>query len=56
MARAVNLSGDKETRAQISRAIAIPSNANNKNLGVSAFVQNERGEVLQALSMPLCNS
>jgi hypothetical protein len=49
------LSGDKETRAQISRAIAIPAGANNKNLGISAFVQSERGEVLQALSLPLCN-
>lgn len=49
------LTGDKETRAQVSRAIAIPVGANSKNLGVSAFVQNERGEVLQALSLPLCN-
>ena len=37
-----------------SRQIKVPSNAVRKNLSVVAFVQSERGEVLQALSLPLC--
>lgn len=36
------------------RTIALPEHASLKNLGVAAFVQDERGEVLQALSLPLC--
>lgn len=38
----------------LMRTIALPMKASPKNLGVAAFVQDERGEVLQALSLPLC--
>lgn len=52
----IALSGDaSQTKAALSRAISVPAGANGKNLGVAAFVQNEKGEVLQALSLPLCN-
>jgi hypothetical protein len=52
----INLSGNaSQTTAALSRAITVPAGANAKNLGVAAFVQNEKGEVLQALSLPLCN-
>ena len=37
-----------------SRQLKVPSNAVRKNLSVVAFVQSEKGEVLQALSLPLC--
>jgi hypothetical protein len=42
-------------KAAFSRAIAVPAGANGKNLGVAAFVQNDKGEVLQALALALCN-
>ncbi|WP_292932308.1 DUF1223 domain-containing protein [Noviherbaspirillum sp.] len=38
----------------LMRTIALPLNASLKNLGVAAFVQDDHGEVLQALSLPLC--
>ena len=37
-----------------NRQLNIPANAVRKNLSVVAFVQAEKGEVLQALSLPLC--
>ncbi len=49
------LSGDaKESKAAWSRAVAIPAGAVAKNLGIAAFVQNDKGEVLQALALPVC--
>ncbi|MEN9868148.1 MAG: hypothetical protein RL748_3738 [Pseudomonadota bacterium] len=52
----VSLSGDaSQTRAALTRAISLPAGANSKNMGIAAFVQNDKGEVLQALSLPLCN-
>lgn len=36
------------------RQFNLPSNAIHKNLSVTAFVQSEKGEVLQALNLPLC--
>ncbi|HYD78566.1 MAG TPA: DUF1223 domain-containing protein [Paucimonas sp.] len=36
------------------RALSLPAGAALKNLGVAAFVQSDGGEVLQALSLPLC--
>jgi hypothetical protein len=37
-----------------NRQLNVPANAVRKNLSVVAFVQSEKGEVLQALSLPLC--
>lgn len=39
-----------------NRQLPIPINAVLKNLSVLAFVQSEKGEVLQALSLPVCSS
>jgi hypothetical protein len=38
------------------RQLPIPANANRKNLSVTAFIQSERGEILQALNLPVCAS
>lgn len=38
----------------IARTLAVPSSSISKHLGVAAFVQNDNGEVLQALALPLC--
>lgn len=40
--------------ASITRTLALPAGAVPAQLGVSAFVQSAQGEVLQALSLPLC--
>jgi hypothetical protein len=40
--------------ASLVRTVALPEKAALKNLGIAAFVQAERGEVLQAFSLPLC--
>lgn len=40
--------------ATVTRTLPLPPGAAPDRLGVSAFVQSERGEVLQALSLPLC--
>lgn len=37
-----------------SRQFSVPANAVHKNLSVVAFIQSEQGEVLQALSLPVC--
>lgn len=50
-----NLDGGGKSSNAFSRPIAVPSGASSKNLGVAAFVQNDKGEVLQALSLPLCS-
>jgi hypothetical protein len=53
----IDLTGNSnDTKAKFSSQVPIPKNANLKNVGVSAFIQNEKGEVLQALSLPLCSS
>lgn len=46
------LKGDGDTT--LVRAFMLPPNAESRNLGVAAFVQNGHGEVLQALALPLC--
>jgi hypothetical protein len=38
----------------IARMLGVPSASIPKHLGVAAFVQNDNGEVLQALALPLC--
>ncbi|MBA5689493.1 DUF1223 domain-containing protein [Rugamonas apoptosis] len=49
-------SGDKAgvNMATVTRTLPLPSGAVAGKLGVSAFVQSERGEVLQALTLPAC--
>ncbi|MFZ6846037.1 DUF1223 domain-containing protein [Undibacterium sp. RuTC16W] len=42
--------------ANVTRQISIPVNAVRKNLAVAAFVQSDKGDVLQALSLPLCSN
>jgi len=42
------------TAATVSRTIALPAGASPAKLGVSAFVQSDKGEVLQALNLPVC--
>lgn len=39
-----------------SRQFTLPANAVRKNLSVVAFIQAEKGDVLQALSLPLCGA
>ena len=39
-----------------SRQFNLPANAVRKNLSVVAFIQSEKGDVLQALSLPLCGA
>ena len=43
-------------RAALTNMLAVPAGAVVSNLGVAAFVQNERGEVLQSLALPLCRA
>jgi hypothetical protein len=47
----VSMAGEGAT---LMRTLQLPPNASTKNLGIAAFVQADRGEVLQALSLPLC--
>jgi len=43
-------------KAVLPRALTIPAGADPKRLAVAAFVQNDGGEVLQALSLPVCGA
>jgi hypothetical protein len=40
--------------AHVQRSLALPAGAVPRNLGIAAFVQSDKGEVLQALALPLC--
>ena len=40
----------------LARSLSLPVGAVAKNLGVAAFVQTDKGEVLQALALPLCST
>ncbi|MDB5762357.1 MAG: hypothetical protein JWQ21_1352 [Herminiimonas sp.] len=44
----------KGGKAALPRALTVPADSVTKNLGVAAFVQTDKGEVLQTLSLPLC--
>jgi hypothetical protein len=44
----------KGGKVALPRALKMPAGAVAKNLGVAAFVQTDKGEVLQALSLPVC--
>ncbi|AZP13233.1 DUF1223 domain-containing protein [Undibacterium parvum] len=39
-----------------ARQIPLPGNAVRKNLALAAFIQSDKGTILQALSLPLCAS
>jgi hypothetical protein len=39
-----------------TRSLSVPAAAVSKQLGVAAFVQDNSGDVLQALALPLCGS
>lgn len=43
------------TKPVLSRVIQLPANSPARNFGIAAFVQNDKGEVLQALALPLCS-
>ncbi len=40
----------------VARALSVPAGAVPRDLGVAAFVQTDKGEVLQALALPLCSA
>ncbi len=49
------VAGDASGRKMASRqSISIPSGSSPAELGVAAFMQDARGQVLQALALPLC--
>jgi hypothetical protein len=53
----VSLSADAKSgknTAGLVRTLALPPGASAGKLGISAFVQTDKGEVLQALSLPAC--
>jgi hypothetical protein len=43
-------------KAQLSRTLTVPPGAVGGNLGVAAFIEGDKGEVLQALALPLCGA
>ncbi len=43
-------------KVAVSRSLRLPDHALPKNLSVAAFVQSDKGEVLQALALPVCGS
>ena len=43
-------------QAVVTRALAVPTGAATRQLGVAAFVQTDKGDVLQALALPLCGA
>ena len=46
----------KNGKAVLAQKLPLPPGAVMKNLGVAAFVQTDKGEVLQALALPLCSA
>ena len=53
----IALSGKPGTeQATLAQALTVPAGAVTGNLGVAAFVQTEKGEVLQALALPVCSA
>ena len=49
------LAGDgARASATLARVIPVPPGAQRQNLGLVAFVQSDRGEVLQAFTLPVC--
>jgi len=54
----ISLAADKSGKnaASVTRTVALPPGATASKLGVSAFVQSDKGEVLQAFSLPICEN
>jgi hypothetical protein len=51
----IDIQNDKQVaKIALPRVLTIPPGAVPNNLGVAAFVQTDTGEVLQAVSLPLC--
>jgi hypothetical protein len=51
------VAGDASGRkTSLRQSLPIPSSSSPAELGVAAFIQDGRGQVLQALSLPLCGS
>jgi len=49
--------GDASGRkTSLRQSIAVPATSSPAELGVAAFIQDARGQVLQAVSLPLCGS
>ncbi len=46
----------RDGRAHMARVLPLPSGARAADLAVTAFVQTQRGEVLQAFSLPVCGT
>lgn len=46
---------DRAGKATLMRSVALPAGAARQDLGVAAFVQSARGEILQALQLPVCD-
>jgi hypothetical protein len=46
----------RDGKAEITRTLPLPAGAPAASLGVSAFVQSEQGEVLQALALNACSA
>jgi hypothetical protein len=44
----------RDGKANVSRVLPLPAGARAANLGVAAFVQSDKGEVLQAFSLQAC--
>jgi hypothetical protein len=51
-----SLADGAKPAATLVRTLMLPAGAVPKNLAISAFVQSERGEVLQALALPVCGN
>jgi hypothetical protein len=47
---------NKNGKAVLAQTLALPAGAMAKNLGVAAFVQTDKGEILQALALSLCGT
>lgn len=43
-------------QAVVAQALVVPAGAVTRQLGVAAFVQTDKGEVLQSLALPLCSA
>lgn len=48
------VAGDGKAAQPLRQMLPLPANAARRQLGVAAFIQNDKGEILQALAMPVC--
>jgi hypothetical protein len=52
----VALEGNSAKPALLAHTVPLPVNALPKHLAISAFVQSDKGEILQAFNLPLCGT